>query len=56
MNWGKPMDMWMSPAEQSALYEPCGQAMENAKRLPPLDLILRLLNHMSTGLKIDFFI
>jgi hypothetical protein len=50
------MDMWMSPAEQSALYEPYGQAMENEKRLPQLDHILRLLNHMSTGLTIAFFI
>ncbi len=31
------MDMWMSPTEQSAFYQPHGQAMENAKRLPQLD-------------------
>lgn len=50
------MDMWMSPLGQPALYEPHGQAMENAKRLPQLDHIRSLLNHMSTGLKIGFFL
>jgi putative transposase len=29
----KPMDMWTSPSDQSAPFGPCGQAVDNAKRV-----------------------